>query len=529
MIRVSTEKQEQQGESLRTQRKQIEAAVAGLGGQVAVWFGGQEHATPGWERAERDRLLASAERRSCPFDAVMVQHEDRWSRDDAQSGADLDRLMHAGVDFYVLGARKDLYDPTVRLYLGMSAVIGKYHARNQAKKSIENRIEKARRGIPTAGKLPFGRTFDYDKEQWGIDAAKQRLVQDAAARYLAGESMPQIARDCGMDHSNLCKLLRERAGEQWAIAFDSDVLNIHETITITIPRLLDDDIIQAIHQRLAANRTYLHKPPKSVHDHLLSGYIFCAQCGYGMFGQAISAGHRYYRHAHAERARACPHKPKPWVPADAIEQAVVGDLFDLLGNTAAIDRAIKSAIPDCTDLLVKKLRLESDLAKVERGRAGVLELVAREALTLDQAETKLNKLKEREAGLRQEMDEIRAALADVPDSGALRLYVQEIQGAFGKAIMVVDDDGNTYAGGNDVQSYLMMTRQDRHDLLDSVFSVPQPGGKPSGVYITPLGGAYHGPKRFSYQIRGRLGRLPEKRLDGIPEGTTSCVMPSPSY
>jgi hypothetical protein len=217
------------------------------------------------------------------------------------------------------------------------------------------------------------------------------------------------------------------------------------------------------------------------------------------------------------------------VPADAIEQAVVGDLFDLLGNTAAIDRAIKSAIPDCADLLARKLDLETKLAKVERGRAKVLELVTREALTLAQAEAKLNDFKQREADVRGDLDAIKESLTDLPDAETSRLYVQEIQGALGKAIMIVDDDGNTYAGGNDVQSYLLMTQQDRRDLLDSVFSVPQPGGKPSGVYITPLGGPYHGPKRFSYQIRGRLGRLPEKHLHGTEKGTAPRVMHAPCY
>ena len=51
LIRVSTEKQERQGESLRTQESQIKAAVAELGGVIARRYAGQEHATAGWERS----------------------------------------------------------------------------------------------------------------------------------------------------------------------------------------------------------------------------------------------------------------------------------------------------------------------------------------------------------------------------------------------------------------------------------------------------------------------------------------------
>ena len=41
LIRVSTEKQEKEGESLRTQKTEIENAMKQLGGIVAEWYGGQ--------------------------------------------------------------------------------------------------------------------------------------------------------------------------------------------------------------------------------------------------------------------------------------------------------------------------------------------------------------------------------------------------------------------------------------------------------------------------------------------------------
>src|SRR5262245_1842947 len=62
LVRVSTEKQERQGESLRVQRADCQAAVAALGGRVVAWYGADaaEHATEGWERKELTRLLGDA-------------------------------------------------------------------------------------------------------------------------------------------------------------------------------------------------------------------------------------------------------------------------------------------------------------------------------------------------------------------------------------------------------------------------------------------------------------------------------------
>jgi len=51
---------------------QIERAVEICGGEVVEWFGGQEHATAGWEHTEVDRLLEYCERVPRQVDAVIV-------------------------------------------------------------------------------------------------------------------------------------------------------------------------------------------------------------------------------------------------------------------------------------------------------------------------------------------------------------------------------------------------------------------------------------------------------------------------
>ncbi|HEY7427120.1 MAG TPA: recombinase family protein [Gemmataceae bacterium] len=525
MPRVSTEKQEQQGESLRTQRKQLTEAVERLGGKIAGWYGGQEHATTGWEREQRDRMLADAEKPNKPvFDAVMVTHEDRWSRDDTRSGADLDRLKVAGVRFFVLTDEKNLNDPTTLMYLGMSAVIGAYHARNQSKKSIENRIERAKNNRPTSGKLPYGRTFNEATGEWFVDPEKRALIQNVAERYLAGESMPKLAKEYGMNHSNLCKLLRERCGTKWPVEFRSDDLGIHETVTLTVPRLLEEKTIKDIKAKLEANRTYLHKPPVPKYEYLLAGHIFCAQCGYALFGQMNPNGRRYYRHAHTERKRDCPLRPRPWVRADAIEQEVIVQLFNLLGNPAAIDRAVKDAIPDCDAALKDRGRLEKDMDRISKARANLLTLIERGALLLEEAEKKLNDLRERREALQDQLDklsEVLGAYAGQPFLNVVENSGVDADGNAYKMIIIEDEYGNVYAGGNDVQSFLMMTLHDKRQLIESVFSTPLPGGRPAGVYITPAGGSTHGPKTYDYQIRGLFA--------GGIKGPSGRVMPHALY
>ena len=86
LIRVLTEQQERQGESLHTQQKQIIQYVKALNGTFPdnCWrYSGQEHATIGEERKKLDRLLSDACKDK--FDAVIVCDVSRWSRDNLKS------------------------------------------------------------------------------------------------------------------------------------------------------------------------------------------------------------------------------------------------------------------------------------------------------------------------------------------------------------------------------------------------------------------------------------------------------------
>jgi len=79
LIRVSTEKQAQRGESLRTQKMQIDQDVKSMEGVIpdhCLQYSGFESATPGQERLKLDRLLADTGKGL--FDAVIICDASRY-------------------------------------------------------------------------------------------------------------------------------------------------------------------------------------------------------------------------------------------------------------------------------------------------------------------------------------------------------------------------------------------------------------------------------------------------------------------
>lgn len=364
------------------------------------------------------------------------------------------------------------------------------------------KISWARRtGAPvTPRKLPFGRTWvqtgrKFSDGHWELLPDKVALVRDVAARYLAGESLRLLAEEYAVNHSHLCKILRERCGPVWTQRVLCKELGLDETIEIAVPPLLPDETIRRLRQRLQGNRCRPGARPSA--DYLLSGYIFCAACGTALTGQLDHRGHLYYRHGRRCAAAKCPIRPRPHVPCRKAEAEVLGRLFELFGNPAAINRAVRDAVPACDDLRTRQLNLRARLAKVEASQKRLVDAIADGTITRDRARQRSERLAEEEQALRADLGSLDEQLADIPTEAEIARYVQQID----DALLVLDDDGNTYSGGNDVQSWLDLNESaaDQRRVVEAAFGGHvMSDAKPAGVYVSGAAGAW------TFTIRGRM-------------------------
>jgi DNA invertase Pin-like site-specific DNA recombinase/predicted transcriptional regulator len=477
IVRVSTETQEKAGESLNTQRGQIERYVKNLGGVIPAdcWeYSGQEHATPNQERIKLEKLLADAPKGK--FDAVIVCDTSRWSRDNRRSKDGLDILRDNGIRFFVAGMEYDLHSPSSQLMLGVFTEFHEFYANELKIKSIQNRITRAKRGLPATGKLPYGRTFDPDTEKWGLDGQKARNIQWAAEQYLSGKSLTEIAKALGENPSNLWKVLTKRSGDKWEIEFNpSSMKFINEIVTITIPRLLPEATIKQIHERAAANKTYTHGEIK--HKYLLSHMIFCADCGYALFGQTNHPerpkSKRFYRHPReGERLTSCspPHK---YVDADKIEHAVILLLFNIFGDRDTMEKAIQRAIPNPVE--VDKLRsqltyFEEEIKAVQQEKQNLIRSIAKGILTDDDAAKSMEDIRGRESVLNSEINKITPQLENIPTKQHIERHARFMEKVLKQAYKA---DG----------AFVKMTYEAKRELVTRVFAGKDAEGKRRGVYM----------------------------------------------
>jgi site-specific DNA recombinase len=488
LVRVSTESQEKMGESLRTQQSQIEQAVKALNGTLIPdpWrYSGQEHSTPTFERKRFDQLLKDAGKGI--FDAVIVVDPSRWSRDNVKSEQGLRTLKEHGVRFFAGMTQHDLFNPSAILYLGMAATINQYVASTQTLKSVQNRIARSSRGLPTAGKLPYGRTYDRVTNLWGIDREKQKKIEWAAKEYLKGERLPKLAKTLGVNQANLWKILTKRSGDTWEIEFKSKQHAIDEKVTLKIPPLLDKETIKKIHARSEANKTYTHGVIK--YGYLLSRAVFCSKCGLAMFGQTNHNERRYYRHSRNLEHHKC--DPGLWVRAEELEQAVLIRLFATLGDAEGMEKAMLKAIPDrvkIKELRERKKFLESELSKVGLKKNRLIDSIADGLISKEESKIKMSEIRERETSIKTEIEAIEPQLSDIPTEDEIK----------GRAKMIQRVVSQIYRTPSRLKK---MSFEERKKLVSGFFAGKDSKGRRLGVYVDRIKDG-----SIKYEIRGAFNQ-----------------------
>ncbi|MCD6533994.1 MAG: recombinase family protein [Deltaproteobacteria bacterium] len=508
LVRVSTEKQAEKGSSLEKQKEMIIESVKRMGGIIPehCWeYSGQEHATPDNERNKLDKLLRDSKKGS--FDAVIVCDISRWSRDNRKSKDGLDILRKNDIKFFVTSLEYDLLNPEHCFILGMSAEIGELQSKTQSLKSINSRILRADKGRPATGKLPYGRTFDKDSNEWGVDEFKKKEIEGAAKDYLSGQKMSDIAVKLNMNHSNLHKILTKRSGNIWVQRFRSIPLKIDREVSTVVPSLLPQNTIEKILERAKGNKTYCRGMRKN--DYLLSGMIFCKHCKTSLFGQTNPSGKSYYRHK-TKKGNVCP--VSGYLPAESIEQAIMVTVFATIGDPVGLEKAINAALPDVNEyneLIEKKKSIQKKLIEASKAKYRILDMVESGALTTDDVKERMDKNRERTNLLTMDLENINIQLDNRPSTQEIenatskirKLFIKK-RGDLTKRILESTHEG--------YQRLCEMGFEEKRELLETIFTGVNNDGSRRGVYVKKNQDKWEYEVVGSFEINDDVGTLPLK-------------------
>ena len=362
LIRVSTEAQGKKGESLLTQEKQIIDIVKSKKGTIFQLYKGQEHATIANERAILNQLLSDAEKDL--FNAVVVCDPSRWARDNLKSKEGLEVLRHNKIRFFVGHTEYDLGDPSAILMLGMFGEFAEFQANENSKKSLLNKIERAKRGWPACGSKPFGRYLKNTNDksghaEWGVIEEKKEFVQNLWRLYVKeGMGFEKIEKIIGLHRSHVRVHLLEHSGDTWTQRFRDKRGAIDETIITKIPPLLTDEQIAEAKHKAKVNQCF--RQTKNVYP--LAHYVRCQHCGATLTGLKThdkGKGYRYYLHRLTGRQEQC----VKMVRAEWLEDAVFSHLGKILAKTDNMRAVVEQAIVKTTE---QEQQIKTDIVALDK-------------------------------------------------------------------------------------------------------------------------------------------------------------------
>lgn len=498
-IRVSTEKQENRGRSLQDQKTAIIGYVKALGGTIpeSCWqYTGQESATPDSQSEKRmfNKLIQDAKKGI--FDAVIVCHTDRWSRDNKKSKEGVEILKTAGVRFFTAATELDLFNPAHEMQLGVLTEFNEYAAKRLALGSLLARIASAREQA-TAGiapknlRLPFARIRQQDG-RWGLDEKKAEQVRVAVSMFLDadnGTGVEKTARILGMNYAALNRCFRFTLGDTWQREFTSTKFNIHEIVKYTIPAIIEDPAtVQAVYDKMQQNKCYTHANRKR--DYLLSKFVLCAECGSSFSGAWRNTRDKVY-YAHLDRRRSqCIHsKPAAHVDARLLESLVMEQLDDLLTSPQAIEQKVNEL---CTGSPVSEKSktltlLENEQKQLKAEIQRLMDGYAKGLFSDDELQPLLQEKRTRAIPLDAEITKLRQEVANAPSEKDIKQAAQAVSKAVRRA-RAHDRFRDSVEG----------KYKDDRKLIEAVFSGRDSEGRRLGVYVKKVDG------KWLYELRGNL-------------------------
>ena len=484
-VRVSTPRQVDD-ESLNTQRESIKKFCKQQGYQLIEIYA--DEGISGGSIKDRHALLRCMyDGQSGKFKILIVHRLSRFGRNANELLNNHKELKNAGIELRSISEGIDFSSKYGEFMLTMLAAVAQLDSDIIREQMLENRIAKTRRGIPAMGSMPWGRKYVKETGEWIIKEGAKELIEKAAEDYLNGKTLVEICKYLNMTTPNLLWIFKVSAGDKWTIQFKGE-----PPIVYTIPRLLPDETIEKLKERIGFNRR--NNRTDIVNKYVLSGFVRCDKCG-GLFtGRTqrykVKSGEYHYQtsYAHVTRPRSdCP--GISIIDMDALERAVFETIFENIVDVPNFERAIKDSMPDqkmITNLKNKIKEGEKRLKRIQKDLDSLVESVLNKTLSAETISKKEQELLYAKSAVNEQLEKDKLHLKSLPDIDDVRKEAGNIR----RQLLI------RYSGK---KRLLEMTYDEKRELLHRLFDGQDYSGAPYGIFVLK-----HPDKRVDYFLYGKL-------------------------
>ncbi len=321
-LRVSTDRQAEEGYSIEVQKEKLEAFTKTLDGQVSYEFYIDDgFSGASLERPAMQRLIADTEKGILTH--VCVYKLDRLSRSQKDT-------LHLIEDIFLpnniafVSVQESFNTATAfgRAVVGILSVFAQLERENIFERTRSGMQKRVEAGYwPGGGGTPFG--YDYDPEQGILIPNKDaETVRQVYELYLQGFSLQSIADMLGLKYEKLASQILSRKTNMGLIEYNGvEYKGLHEPIVST----------EIFERAMALKALRSEKRLVTTTPHLLSGLVYCGVCGAKMRYQKWGkAGYKlvcYSRQVSKPYLVKDPGCDNEFIWAEDVETAVISDLF----------------------------------------------------------------------------------------------------------------------------------------------------------------------------------------------------------
>ena len=370
------------------------------------------------------RMIEDAKRHK--FEAVIVYKLDRFARDRYDSAVNKRILKQNGVK--LLSATEPISDrPEGALMESMLEGMAEYYSLELAQKINRGINESVQKRQFLGGRVPLG--FKVENKKLVPDPVTAPLVRRLYDMVLEGRTYKDMVKyltDNGirgrngkpLSASSLTNLFRSKRNIGYYCYKDIEEPGATDPI-------VDPEVFEAVQRRLRMTARKHHDNT----DYLLSGKLFCGQCGMPMNGEKGRSKngdyYYYYTCRGRKKGKGCMKKP---IRKDVIETVVVEKALDML-NDETIEKIIDMMMDDYRENYLNNSpikEIEEQIREVEKlienGLNAVLSGFGSKALArkLDDLETQKEQLDRRLQDLKDNQ------LILTPDM--IRYYLEQVKG-----------------------------------------------------------------------------------------------------
>ena len=313
------------------------------------------------------RMIEDSKRKT--FNYVLVYQLDRFARNRYDSANYKAKLKKNGVR--VLSAKENITEDASGILIeGVLESMAEYYSAELSQKVKRGIKESLSKGYFLGGYTLFG--YDIVDKRWTINSIEAPIVKDMFERYKNGEKAQSI-----VDRLNAMGI-HNKTGAKFTVnsfakiirnsKYMGVVINNETKYTNVVPAIVDEQTFITCN-RIMDNQRHKQKTTKEHSPYILSGKLFCGNCGTLMTADDGTSHtgkvYRYYKCFNRKRNKnAC---NKTAITKDKLEDIVFSKTIEYILQPQTIDQLALAV----TEKFNKGLEKSNELALLEKEHKNV--------------------------------------------------------------------------------------------------------------------------------------------------------------